>query len=140
MINALTPDLSRYTLVLVADGRVLFTSEDRGIAPLLECLDRFSGDDGRCTLHDRVTGLAAARLAVHSGFIVEVVTRVISQPAKDFLAKHGIRLQAGEIVPGIINRAKNGPCPAETIALKTEDTRLMIILLSQIGKTGPPPP
>jgi hypothetical protein len=112
MCNASKPDLSNYTLLLVEGNTVLFTSEDRGIAPLLACLARYAGYGGRC--------------------------RIISQPAKDFLVKHGVRLQAEEIVPGIINRTKNGICPAETIALTTEDTLLMIILLSQIGQTRPP--
>jgi hypothetical protein len=133
MRNTSVPDLSRYTLILMEGDTVLFTSEDRGIAPLLACLERFSDSGRSCVLHDRVTGLAAARLAVHGGFIVEVVTRVISRPAKDFLMTHGIRIQAGKIVPAIFNRAKTGACPAETIALATENTGHMIFLLSQIG-------
>jgi hypothetical protein len=140
MTDGAAPDLSKYSLVLIKGDRVLFTSEDRGIAPLIECLDLFSGCDGRCILHDRVTGLAAARLVVYGGFIVEVVTRVISQPAKAFLEKHGIRLRAGEIVPGIFNRAKTGACPAETIALQTEDPEKMIFLLSGLRPPSPLPP
>jgi iron complex outermembrane receptor protein len=133
MDNTAAPDLSQHTLILVEGDRMLFASEERGIAPLLACLDRFSGYGGRCTLHDRVTGLAAARLAVHGGFVVEVVTRVISLPAKDFLTHHGIRLLSREIVPVIFNRAKTGACPAETIAHKTKDIREMIFLLSRLG-------
>jgi hypothetical protein len=133
MSDALDVDLSQHTLILTEGEKVLFASDERGITPLLACMDRFFGYGGRCTLHDRVTGLAAARLVVHGGFIVEVVTRVISLPAKDFLTNHGIRLLSGEIVPGIINRAKTGACPAETIAHKTKDIREMIFLLSRLG-------
>lgn len=133
MSNTFNVDLSQHTLILTEGKKVLFTSKERGISPMLACLDRFFGYGGRCTLHDRVTGLAAARLVVHGGFIVEVVTRVISLPAKDLLMKHGIHLLAGEIVPGISNRAKTGACPAETIAHKTKDTREMILLLSRLA-------
>lgn len=124
------PSLSEWTLVLMEGNRVLFSSKERGIAPLLECLERFAGHTGRCTLHDRVTGLAAARLTVLSGFIAEVVTRVVSTPAQAFLTQHGIKITSEVIVPRIFNRNKTGLCPAETIALQTEDPQEMIVLLS----------
>lgn len=119
--------------------RILFTSNERGIAPLLECLERFTGYPGRCTLHDRVTGLAAARLTVLGGFISELVTRVISAPAQAFLTQHGIRITSEVVVPKIFNRNKTGFCPAETIALQTEDPQEMIILLSGLRPPSPPP-
>ena len=118
---------------------MLFTSEERGIAPLLDCLDLFPGYPGRCTLHDRVTGLAAARLVVLGGFVSEVITRVISAPAQTFLQQHGISVTSEVVVPRIFNRDKTGLCPAETIALQTEDPQKMIALLSGLRPSPPHP-
>jgi len=139
MMHGHEPNLSEHTLVLMEGDRVLFTSEERGIAPLLECLAKFSGYTGRCTLHDRVTGLAAARLVVLGGFVSEVITRVISSPAQAFLTQHGISVTSETVVDRIFNRNRTGLCPAETIALQTEDPQKMIILLSGLRPPSPPP-
>jgi len=54
-------------------------------------LEKFQGKSG-LILHDKVIGLAAARLIVYSGVIAEIVTRVASLPAKKFLEIMVLRL------------------------------------------------
>jgi hypothetical protein len=136
MKNDVHPDLSHYTLVLVEEGRILFTSEKRGIAPLLECLERFTGQTGHYILHDRVTGLAAARLVVHCGFIAEVITRLISEPARACLNRHGIAFKAELVVPQILNRNRSASCPAESIAQEIE---MIEEMMDKLKKLAPPP-
>jgi len=117
----LTPDFTRYSLALFHEGRIIFYSEKGGLRPLVECIlacrDRFNG----CDLHDRVIGLAAAKLVIASGMIGRVITRTASSPARAFLEEKSIPLTAGEVVPRILNREKTTPCPMEQKAEATAD-------------------
>jgi len=60
-------DFSKYSLVLIHDEQVVYTSDQPGLRPLLACLAECRNRYRNCVLHDRVTGLAAARLIVHVG-------------------------------------------------------------------------
>jgi hypothetical protein len=53
-----------------------------------------------------------ALIAVHAG-IAAVDTRVASEPAVALLRAHGVPLTAGTIVPQIVKRRGDGPCPME---------------------------
>ena len=99
-----------YTCVLCWDDRI-YTSDRRGIAPLLGWLD--SGVDLRgFSAADRVIGKATAYLYCLLG-VKEVYARVMSRPAAQVLAEAGIPAGWEALVDGIENRQKNGPCPME---------------------------
>ena len=99
-----------YTCVLCRDDRI-YTSDHRGIAPLLGWLD--SGVDLRgFSAADRVIGKATAYLYCLLG-VKEVYARVMSRPAAQVLAEAGIPAGWETLVDGIENRQKNGPCPME---------------------------
>lgn len=116
----LIPDFTRYSLALLEDDRLIYSTEGSGLRPLWDALEKHSGKYG-LILHDKVMGLAAARLIVHSGVIAEVFTMVASLPAKQFLEDNGIRLTAFDIVANILTKDKNTICPGEVIALGTSD-------------------
>ena len=99
-----------YTCVICDHDRVL-TSKKTGIAPLLERWE--SGE----ALHDvsvadRIVGKAAAMLLLLMG-AAEVYGSVMSEPARQLLTEAGVSVSYGELVPVIVNRKGDGPCPME---------------------------
>lgn len=89
----------------------------------MECVERFKGKETGCTLHDRVVGLAAARLIAHSGMIAKVNTPVSSEQAKSHLCQAGIAVNADSVVPKILNKDRTTMCPMERRAQDMEDRR-----------------
>lgn len=107
-----------YTCVLCR-GDIVYTTTQRGVAPLLNWLD--SGLDlTGFSAADRVVGRGAAFLYCLLG-VKEVHARVMSQPAAAVLQAHGIGSQADSLVAGILNRAGTGPCPFEAAVMDLTD-------------------
>lgn len=109
-----------YNLALFCGGRRVFTSQGKGLRPLVECLDACRGLQD-CVLHDKIMGLAAARLAADSGIVREIAARTASEPAARFLESRGIPLEAEGTVPAILTQDGSAVCPGERIALAVED-------------------
>jgi len=84
------------------------------------CSEKFQGKSG-LILHDKVIGLAAARLIVQSGMIAGSSRRVASLPAKQFLENNGVALTAFDVAANILTQDKSAVCPGEVIALNTSD-------------------
>ena len=116
----LIPDFTRYSLALLEGDILIHSSRDGGLRPLWDALEKYSGKSG-LGLHDKVMGLAAARLIDRSGIIEEVYTTVVSLPAEQFLKDCGIRLTAFNVVPNILTHDKSSVCPGEIIALNTSE-------------------
>ena len=115
---------SDYSLALLdSNKRMIFSSREKHLKPLLECIKKFRGNASSCILYDRVIGLAAARLIAYSLFISEVITPVASENAASFLKKENISLKAGKIVKNILNSKKDALCPMENLALKITDSK-----------------
>lgn len=110
------PDFSQYTLALFDGGIMVCSSQDKGLRPLFDCLEQHKDKTG-LILHDRVIGLAAAKLIVYSGIIAEVITRVVSTPAKKFLDDNGIVIRASHVAANIMTKDGSAVCPGEVIAL-----------------------
>ena len=107
-----------FTLVLVKEKNV-YTSERRGVAPLLELLN--GGADVRgFSAADRVVGKAAALLYCLLG-VKEVYAEVMSELAQKALLSHGIFCESARTVPRIINRTGDGPCPMEAAVEHIDD-------------------
>lgn len=99
-----------YTCVLCCDKEI-FTSEKRGVAPLIDFLE--SGKDfSGFSAADRVVGNGAAFLYVLLG-VKEVYAGVLSRAAKATLENSGISVTCGTLTDFIINRSKSGICPIE---------------------------
>ncbi len=103
-----------YACVVVRDGDVVFSSEKRGIAPLVE-FNEFSDSRGGFSLADKVIGKAAALLCIYSG-VGHVYANVISTPAVNALVKNNIDVSYDSEVPSIKNRAGDGLCPMEKLS------------------------
>lgn len=121
MAPVIKPDFKDYSLAMFCGGRRVFTSREPGLKPLVEWLEIYRGKYQGCLLHDKVVGLAAAKLIVYSGLISEVATGVSSAPAKSFLLDHGVPVSADLLVDNIMTRDGTAICPGEVIALETDD-------------------
>lgn len=109
-----------YTCVVCRD-ELVYTTQKRGVAPLLDWLD--SGLDlSGFSAADRVVGRGAAFLYCLLG-VREVYARVMSRPAAEVLNAYGIEAQADTFADGIINRTGTGPCPFEAAVLNIQDAR-----------------
>ena len=117
----LKPDFDKYSLALVREDKIVFSINGQGLRPLVDCLDRYGAAQGKFVLHDKVTGLAAARLVFYAGIISAVHTLAASRPARDFLRENGIDLYAGEITANILTKDRQAVCPGEIIALNEAD-------------------
>ena len=115
------PDLDGYTLALLHEGHVVYSSREGGLQPLIDCLAACRGRYRNGLLHDRVVGLAAARLMAPTGVVQTVVTGTVSQPALTFLEAHQIVVRPVAVVDQILTADRRLPCPAEIIALEVED-------------------
>ncbi|PIN86598.1 hypothetical protein COV19_03705 [Candidatus Woesearchaeota archaeon CG10_big_fil_rev_8_21_14_0_10_44_13] len=117
------PDFSRYSLALIRRNKIIFSSDKEGIRPLVECVRENEGqcNEKECILHDKVVGLAAARLIVHMGCISYVHTDLCSIPAKELLESKKIGLEAKMIVDNILNKDRSGICRMELKAMEIKD-------------------
>ncbi len=108
-------DYADFSLVLIKNKKVIYSSKESGLKPLVECVNKFKLKN--CVLYDKVVGLAAARLIVYSKMISNVITPVCSKQAKELLTKNKIKIEAEQIVDNI-------DCPMEKMAIETEDNEL----------------
>ena len=109
-----------YTCVACKE-EVVYTTTQRGVAPLLNWLDSKT-DLKDFSAADRVVGRGAAFLYCILG-VKEVYALVMSRPAAEVLQSHGILADAGTFVEGIINRTGTGPCPFEAAVMDIQDTQ-----------------
>ncbi len=99
-----------YTCVFCRDAQ-LHTAKDRGIRPVLACLDSGSSFAG-FSAADKVVGKATAFLYVLLG-IRALYAPVMSRAAVQVLEAYGISHQYGILTDGVLNHRQNGPCPME---------------------------
>ncbi len=104
---------------VLSDGRTV-TSEKKGIAPMMELLEKDAGVLSGAFVADRVIGRAAAFL-LEKGGAAGVYAGILSTHAREVLEKCGIPFSCGEEMPYIINRAGTGMCPMEACVLDLAD-------------------
>lgn len=115
------PDYENNSLMLAKNGEIIHSSMLPGLKALVSCIDLHQGKVDECELYDRVIGLAAARLIAYSGIIARVSSPVVSKPAKDYLEKVGIPINAGVVVDNIMMKDKSDICPMEKKALAIDN-------------------
>lgn len=111
---------SKATLVVIAESGEEFTSEERGVKPLVYLLEHEPRILKGASVADKVVGKAAALLMV-LGDIKEINTGVISTPAMEVFEKHNITYFFNKKVERIVNRKGDGLCPMETLCLDIEE-------------------
>ena len=110
---------SASTIAVVSNGEV-FTSQERGVKPLLHLLTEKKGFLKGASVADKVIGKAAALLMV-LGEIKEVHTLIISEPAIKVFEKYNIPCFYDKKVTRIVNRTGDGLCPMETLCLDLDN-------------------
>lgn len=115
----------KLTLAVVKDGKLIYSSSDKGIKPLyiayVEKIDLVGS-----SVADRVTGKAAAMICAN-GSVKELNTKVISDNAINVLKETNIEFKYDIHTPYIKNRDKSGMCPVETLSLNTDNIDDLLI-------------
>lgn len=107
---------SGFSVVLVKGGRVLASEKGEGVKPLLLACQAAGSDARGSSLADKVVGVAAARVATDVG-VCAVYGRLMSEGAARELHDEGIAVHYDKLAPIILNRAGDGQCPMERLAL-----------------------
>lgn len=124
---------SASTIAVVSNGEV-FTSQERGVKPLLHLLSEKKGFLKGSSVADKVIGKAAA-LLMALGEIKEVHTLIISEPAIKVFEKYNIACFYDKKVDRIVNRTGDGLCPMETLCLDVEEPKEAFQKITDFIKT-----
>ena len=116
------------TLYAFCDG-FEYTSQLRGVAPLLELLDKGVTLDG-CAVADKVVGKAGAFLHLLVG-TEQLYAGVISRPALELLQSNGVYVDCGTVVSRIANRTNTGLCPMETAVMNANTPTQALQMIKQ---------
>lgn len=112
---------SENNLMIFREDELVFQSQGRGIAPIIEAIDTIGSEDliGVITA-DRVVGKAAALLNLYMG-AAEVHAGVISSGAKKLLSDHSVGFEFLEDTDVV--KAKDGVvfCPFEKLVWDVSD-------------------
>ena len=120
----------QWNLVIVKEGRVLFSSKERGVAPFFQAVQSMGQSLHNAAVADRIVGSAVAMLCLHAG-ITSVYAGIASQGALDMLKGQGVTIDSKSIVPYIYNYDGTDLCPFEKLARDAgEPSRLFTALQS----------
>lgn len=108
------------TCFILKDNEVIFTSEEKGVKPMIDfyLLNGISLEP--LTVVDRIIGKGALMLAKLIGANY-VVTPIISEIALEFADEQNVIVEYSKVVPYIINRTKDGQCPIEISVTDIDD-------------------
>jgi len=106
--------------VIVKDGTVLRTGTRDGIGELIETIDALGEQARGAALADKIVGKAVAMVA-RTTQMRAVYSPLMSQAACDALARDQIAFEYDRLVPLILNKRSDGPCPMERLTLPIDD-------------------
>ncbi len=127
------------SFVLVKDGVTLCSGTREGIAELLEASSKQGDAAHGASLADKIVGKAVAMIARAAG-IRAVYTPLASQAARDALAADHIPLEYERLVPLVLNKRNDGPCPMERLTLPIDDPLQAIAALEKFVRSRPATP
>ena len=112
-------------------GESFYTSNDRGIKPLVEWY--LGGEDlSSYSAADKVVGKGAAFIYLLMQ-IKNIYADVISEAALSLFRKNRVNVEYAKLVPNIINRKGDGICPFEEALLNIEDRdRALEVILNKM--------
>ena len=114
---------SEYTCVF-CNGDSVLTSQKRGVAPLLELLDKNKSLEGYSAA-DKVVGKGAAFLYVLLK-VKLLYAKIISKSALETLEKYKISVQYEMLTNAIRNRNNTEFCPIETAVYKITEPEIAL--------------
>lgn len=127
-------DSQKQAIVIVKEGRVIFSSDGRGIKPIYTALNELKCELRGSSIADKVVGKAAAMICVYAG-IKELNTKLISENAISVLESTSIIYNYDKSVPYIKNRDQSGMCPVETLSLKVNEIDELLTGVSHFLKS-----
>ena len=114
-----------YTIVLVSNQTVIFTSEAKGVRPLIDFYESNQWKNhASISSADKIIGKASIMLSKLCQ-IKKIYTPIISQSAFDYSKQSNIFVEYDKVVDRIQNRTKDGFCPMETLALDSNDSKIL---------------
>jgi hypothetical protein len=122
-------------LVIVKGGRVLFSSNESGVAPLFHAIQSMGKSLYNAALADRIVGSAVAMLCIHAR-ITSVHAGVASQGALDMLRREGVTINTKNIVPHISNYDGTDLCPFEKMATGCQKPSELLTALQSLFAEG----
>jgi hypothetical protein len=128
-------DNEEKAIVIVKDGKVIFSSEGKGIKPIYTALKEFKDRLQGSSVADKVIGRAAAMICQHAG-IKELSTKLISGKAIEFLKNTSIVYEYEKLVPYIKNRDLSGMCPIESLSLEADSVDELLTKISEFLGPG----
>ena len=120
-----------HTIVIYKNDASVYTSNDRGVAPLMKLLKENKAQLKDAMIADKVVGKAAALLMAY-GKVKEVYTPTISTPALQVFKNHNIEIHYDKEVGRIINRKGDGLCPMETLCLNIENPEEAFVAINNL--------
>ena len=123
-----------FAFVLVKNGSVLRMGTREGIGELIQAVDALGDAAHGASLADKIVGKAVAMVAraVH---LQAVYSPLASQAALDALTIDHIPLEYDRLVPLILNKRNDGPCPMEKLTQPIEDPRQAVAALREFVRT-----
>lgn len=118
----------QHALVIAGTDEEIRTYDGRGLQPLFDALA--DGGVKEAYVYDKVTGRASSLLLAYGG-AKELHTGMLSQEAVPILQKYHIKYTADKTVPYILNRAKTGSCPMETVARRLDNAQTAYPLIKE---------
>ena len=108
---------SRWSLVALANGRVVYRSRGRALKPLTRLHRERQASWGDLTIYDEYVGRAAALLTVllHP---VAVHTPIVSEAGEAVLREHGVELHSDKRVKWLMGVASEGMCEWEKLSME----------------------
>lgn len=115
-----------YTCTIGTDEKIIFTSKDKGVKPLLDFykLGEYK-EHKNIYVADKIIGRGASFFLVAMS-IKALYTPIISESAKALLDKYNIKVVYNKVVPYIINREGTGLCPIESSVLDEENVEIAL--------------
>ena len=114
--------------VIVKAGVVLRTGTRDGIGELIEAIDALGEQARGAALADKIVGKAVAMVA-RTAHMCAVYSPLMSQAACDALTRDQIAFEYDRLVPLILNKRSDGPCPMERLTLPIDEPRAAVSAL-----------
>ncbi len=125
----LKQNLNDYSCIAYTKEGLVFTSKQRGIAPLVELCDMNTGHD-ELFVADKIIGKAGALLCVKCCVKV-LFAKVASQAALKVLSEYGVDAICEEKVAYIMDRTGKEKCPMEVLAADTQSPNEMYMRVKE---------
>jgi hypothetical protein len=105
----------KWNLVMAQEGRVLFSSGERGVAPFFQAVQSMGKGLHNAAMADHIVGSTVAMFCLHAR-ITSVYAGIASQGALDMLKGQGVTVNSKNAVPCISNYDGTDLCPFEKLA------------------------